>query len=321
MMKKFGSTIALIVLLAALVTIVLVLEKGPKKDPEADKTPPKIKVTDFASKEFTRVEIRKQYDIIEMDKGRNGKWRITAPVKARTGAFAVDSLVQTLAGLEADARTDENSATLSDFGLDNPQSVVTAIRAGGKREVFSLGSKTPIGESYYLKHNGTKGVLIINSGLAELFLKTVDELRDKSIVAAFDRIDVKSIGVTAGDRKSVCEKYFTKGKKPDEKWMLNGDKSRDCYTEAMGLLGEIEYTDAADFVDEPSDISTLGLDKPRYEISIVFSGGRKTRLATGTVDAEGNLYVRNIERNEIYLVPATVNDATAALFKLAVKLK
>lgn len=344
--KRFLVTIILAAVFAGLLAYAFFYERGPTKKEKTEEAK-KVTALKVDIDKLKRIEISGGYKSLTLEK-KSGTWRIVAPLKTRAAKFAVENIVDNLKELKADSKVESDAGgkkvNLADFGLDAPQLILTAALQSGRKETLKIGSKTPVGENYYVMKQGDPSVYVIPGYIIDSFRKTENDLRDRSIADSFNRDDVSAVALLAVDKKTVCvrraEKEGKKGsadtkskgkkaggkstgpaetaKKPE--WHFEGRDTADCGTEADSIMSDLEMTEAAGFIDQPAPkLSDYGLDKPLYILEIRFSGNKPLRFEAGSAQV-GNFYLRNISRKEIYGVDKRFIDTLESLKKASSKL-
>ena len=114
-------------------------------------------------------------------KKTNGKWQITEPKPYPADQEAVAGLFSTLSGLNADRIVEEKTADRKQYGLD-PAQVELDIRGKDSTRQLLLGDDTPAGGDVYAALGTDPRVFTIASYNKSSLAKTLDDLRDKSLL-------------------------------------------------------------------------------------------------------------------------------------------
>lgn len=315
MTKRMAVLIALAVVFAGLLFYVRRYEVGPTTKEKAAETKLPV-VLKLKPSSIARVEIECADGKIVMWKKKDGLWGMSSPVRTRGDMIAMESITNALSYIRAKTKIDDKKIRLSDYGLDKPACRVGA--SDGRKTIaeIEVGGKSPFGDATYVKRAGDASIYIVDEVNVAPFRKTVNELRDRSVIDNIRRSEVRSVSVTAGGRGSVCEKRTGGGKesatekgkkKPLPEWHYGNRKTADCESAMDGLLSEVDFMQVTEFVDNPSaDPAVYGFADPAYLLEIRFAKKAPLRLEFGT-NMNGGVYVRNDTRKEIYRIdPALI---------------
>ncbi len=133
--------------------------------------------------DVTQIAIKqKQSDPVTVQKADANKWRITEPKPYRADQEAVASMLSTLSGLSADRVVEDKTSDRKQYGLD-PAAVELDItgKSQGTRQLL-LGDDTPTGGDVYAALAGDPRVFTISSYNKTSLAKTLNDLRDKSLL-------------------------------------------------------------------------------------------------------------------------------------------
>jgi hypothetical protein len=224
-----------------------------------------------------------RYALARDDKG---EWAFTAPLSARAGRWAVDSLLGTLEALRIESIAADDAGDPKPFGLSSPSRLVKVGLADGNTKTLEIGSETPE-KKWNARLAGSTFVVLIPEALITDLKKGMGELRAKRLldVAPYE---VDSFDVEADGKKSAYSKTKEKDKDGLEasKWKRTAPDAKDLETtkieEALFKLGGI---DALEFVDAPKGLETYGLQAPVLRLSLRSAGKADVLLEIGRKDA------------------------------------
>ena len=190
-------------------------------------------------------------------------WVLTAPKPFDADSDELNRLVNSAINLRRESVVEENASDLSKFGLAPPQSSLKLLTKDGKEYVVNFGNNNPTGDSTYALLQNQKAVFLVTNSAANAFSKTVDDLRDHSILS-FNQSQVQSLRIKSS--KGIIEL----NKDNDDRWWFAGEDKRAANSpEARGILNAISIGKIKEFFDEnPKDYSTLGLDKPFIDVRL-----------------------------------------------------
>jgi hypothetical protein len=114
-------------------------------------------------------------------KRTNGKWQITEPKSYPADQEAVAGLLSTLSGLNADRVVEEKASDRKQYGLDPAQVELDITGMQGTRQLL-LGDNTPAGGDVYAALSTDPRVFTVASYSKSSLAKTLNDLRDKSLL-------------------------------------------------------------------------------------------------------------------------------------------
>jgi hypothetical protein len=124
--------------------------------------------------------IIKQKEPVTLKK-TNGKWQIMEPKPYPADQEAVAGVLSTLSGLNADRVVDEKTSDRKQYGLDPAQVELDVSGKDGTRQLL-LGDDTPAGGDVYAALATDPRVFTIASYNKSSLAKTLNDLRDKSLL-------------------------------------------------------------------------------------------------------------------------------------------
>lgn len=117
MKKRLLLNLGLAVMVAALVLVVWF-------EPGIDREAGSVRLTTLAAEEISTIRIQRSgQDEIELERGKDGQWRLTAPLQAPANEFRIEPLLQ-IAGATSHVRFAAEPGELAGFGLDPPRAVL-----------------------------------------------------------------------------------------------------------------------------------------------------------------------------------------------------
>ena len=127
-------------------------------------------IFDFNKGIATQLNISSSEETIELRLDENGVWQMLKPVAATANTTEVDNLLTTLSGLNTDDFAEAND-DLAAYGLDVPQSTISAVLNDGTTATLHIGKEEE--GKLYVKRDDTETVF-------RLFKSNVDRLIKKS---------------------------------------------------------------------------------------------------------------------------------------------
>lgn len=200
------------------------------------------------------------------------EWKMTAPMQARADAFAVDGLLDALAGLEK-TRTLED-VQRKDVGLDKPRATVR-VETGDGAQVLQIGAAVPTGGSVIAGLEGKDEAYVVSDTIWSQLDREPGSWRDRQLFRA-SRDAIARIALTGPGGRVVLAQQ-------DGKFRLESpfadradkDKIDDLYADLSGLTAE-------QFVDQPQiPPAEMGLQPPQAVVEVTFKNGEPFRIELG----------------------------------------
>jgi Domain of unknown function (DUF4340) len=188
-MKSTGLLIAAVVL--AVLTGVLYWSNHHKtEDKPASDAPVATKLLSFKDADVNKIEIdKKGADQVELAKGSDGKWAITAPHALTGDQDAITGVISVLSGLNSERVVEDHALDLKQYGLADPSVKIDLTMKDGKSQKVLLGDDTPTGNAVYAAVGGDPRVFTLASYSKTSLDKTAPDLRDKRLLTVnFDKV-------------------------------------------------------------------------------------------------------------------------------------
>ncbi len=174
-------------------------------------------------------------------------WLIQSPIAFAGDEVSLDAMASALANLETDAAIDD-PAKPEVYGLGDNAGWVR-FRVGGETFGLGLGADTPVGGNVYVGREGSDEVFTVPSFRVSSFDRELSDLRDKRVFG-FDRTRVERIVVGWPEGSVTVERGADEGE-----WSIaHPAHAKGPADEATidGLLSDLAFLRAADFVDPPN---------------------------------------------------------------------
>jgi len=233
-------------------------------------------------------------------------WKLVAPLATPADRFAADGLASTLAELAPEA-TFDTPEPLANYGLTGDP--VVRFHAGEADYALRLGNTTPVGGNVYATDAEGKKVFTLASWRKNALQKSVKQLRDGRVID-FDRAQVKGITLQSGDGRVVLARA-------DGGWRIAAPVDAKADADAVeGLLSDLQYLRADEFIDAPAGDAQLGLAAPWLTAELALESGGPVAVAVGAT-REDRRVVRGSEAR-LFEIATTRLDAlprTLAAFR------
>src|SRR5579862_3110814 len=184
---KTRGLLAAVIILAALAGALYWSNRKQKAEAAKPATDTTTKILNIPEDQIKEVTLKKSGgDATVLQKGDDGKWKLTAPKPQRADQDTVKTLVSTLSTLNADKVVEDKATDLSPYGLNSPNLDVTIVKKDGKAQDFLLGDDTPTANGAYVKLAGDPHVYTIATYVKTSIDKSPNDLRDKRLLT-FDQ--------------------------------------------------------------------------------------------------------------------------------------
>jgi hypothetical protein len=172
-----------------------------KHPPQPKSDVKKEKILAFEQDQLKKVRITKTGEPgpITLEKGDDGKWRITEPKSYKADESTVSSLASNLATLNSDELVNEKNTDWKSYGLETPKILVEATLKDGKTHKLSLGDDAPTSSGVYTRLDGDPRLFTIASYVKSSFDKPLNDFRDKRLLP-FDSEKVTRVAVKTKDQ-------------------------------------------------------------------------------------------------------------------------
>lgn len=289
--------LAFVFLLLAAYVYFFELPKNPKEKNE--------KLLNFKQEEVEGVILNYPQLEIRLHREFPGRWKTTRPLEAAADEAAVGAILSALNSIEIKRTVEEkpSAADLKNYGLDSPEvKVLISLRNGAALPPVSVGGKTPVGNSVYVRRGAEAAVFLTDASLRSNLEKKLNDFRDKQILE-FKQEAVKQLLLRGakGD--------FDLSKKGED-WYIDRPKLyRADQSEIQGLLSTLRSMSAQDFIeDSPPDLKKYGLDKPRLKVAVYMgeAEGHREVLFGNKREGKDEVYLVSDPKGTVYAVYESV---------------
>jgi hypothetical protein len=262
-------------------------------------------------------------------RGEAESWTIDEPIKAHGEKEEILALLRKVTALRAQDFIDDQAADLTVYGLDAPYLTLTLETETRKQVSGPKGeSETQPAEPQY--ETVREGFRLAVGGFADMKQESrFARLDDQSWVFSLLSKDVEGLRpdlnklrdpritrVKAADAEKLtlsAEGLTVSIFKQDDVWQGSGDLAELEPAAVSDVLEAFEDLRALDYVTEPGDLRTYGLDEPRAIVSVLAHGAvEPVTVRVGAPTASGrNAYVMRDGHPTVYVVSAAQADRLA----------
>jgi hypothetical protein len=263
------------------------------------------KLFQFKEEEIQEISVKRIDQEIVLKK-QDSVWKMIQPVTASTDAQNVKNMITSFVDAERDKTITEKSSGDQEFGLDNPEIVVTLKTQKGDTGLqLSIGRETPTASGYYARVGENPTVITISTSVKTNLDKTMYDLRDKTILA-FEPAQVKQAVFTVKNSETGVTQEI-KLAQTNDLWKIvapkeyNADKAK-----MVSLLSKVKNSSIKEFIEEnPENLAQYGLDQPTNTLSLLIGDDntQKTLLLGNTDQTKKGVYAKYEAARNVFLVP------------------
>jgi hypothetical protein len=212
---------------------------------------------------------------------QSGTWQITKPLSTLADDATASGLAQALAGARVASTQPGSPDRLKVYGLDPAALVIDFQLQNGAKHTVQLGKKDFVGSSVYAKIDQNSDVSLLPESLLGLASKSVDDLRDRSVLHAH------SDQITAFELKNSSGEIVAT--KVGQDWKLTKPSDATADTSAVEeLLGFVSGGKMVSVASEtPDNLAKYGLSSPSITFTATDAKGKSATLIVGKKDTEG----------------------------------
>ena len=296
-MGRLWSTLALVVILAALGGYIYFVDAKRPATTSVDGEPARTKVFSVDADKVNEIRLTFKGQTTLLRKADAG-WTMVEPTKVDADPPEAIGLAQAIANLESVRDVVDNPSDLKQFGLAEPQITVEFKADGGASGSFKLGNKNATqGEMYALKGGDSK-VFLVSSFQESSFSREPFALRDKKILK-FDREKADTLTLVKGGNAIELARNGSDWR------VVKPVAARSDYSFVEGFITRLSSANMSKLVEEnATDLAKYGLDKPAMTVTIG-AGSAKTVLTVGKTEND-QTYAKDASRPIVFTVDSTL---------------
>lgn len=313
-MTRYWPTLLMTVVLAALGLYVYFVELPAQQREEQRETESQRLLT-FEESKIGELTVKSGPEEIGLKQGDDQNWRITTPIQAEADRRQVQALIRALVTGRVKRVVEENGASLSTFGLDQPATEIS-LSAGPQQERLAIGDSGPLSSTLYVWRASDKKVLLTDLAPKDFINKSVMAFRRKELLQ-FSPFEVERLRLTYPQTEIVL---YAQDQKPKKKWKIRYPVEAEAdRTEVQALLFRLEDLKALAIIDPGPERDAIAktLTKPKVKVT-VHAGGKDQIVKIYQPDpASGEAYAETGPEAPLYKVtPSAIKDLTKELFNL-----
>lgn len=238
---------------------------------------------------FTKVVLEKPDERIELEQRGEGAWAMLSPVADDADAEAVETMLSSLASIDAVKFFDGDAADRAAFGLAEGATLFTATRADGSSLRFTLGKEaTDAPAGFYFERASDRQVAKVPDWVAKTFAPEAAELRGRRLLACkADEILRLSWTVGSGPQ---AETFTVSREAADKPWSLSPLSEGETVNQKMidNVLRALVEARADSVVGDAAsdaDLASFGLDAPVARLEVATAAGSCASLSAAPAPA------------------------------------
>ncbi|HVB98464.1 MAG TPA: DUF4340 domain-containing protein [Candidatus Dormibacteraeota bacterium] len=266
-----------------------------------EKTRTNPAVFHFQPEDVDSVSFSRPGQTILVDRQGNG-WQIIRPIQTRADRSAINALLNDATLAHSSRSLTAAAGQLKTFGLATPSLTLDFKLKNGQQHELKIGNADFTGTSVYAQTGHSTQVLLIPNSVFTDGNKTVEQLRDNSVLG-ISGADVKSFDLKT--RTGTIEAARSGGS--GSGWSI--EKPRKLRADASAieqLIDTVSSAKLAKIVSESTgQLARYGLEHPAISLRVHLQSGADRTLDLGRQQG-GQFYARDSSRNMVFLVPASL---------------
>jgi hypothetical protein len=290
------NLIVLAVLVLALGAFILLIERHQPTTDEHRERADRV-FAELSGDRVIAVDLQTGDGRIRLEKS-DDVWRLTEPMDYPADAGAVRSLIQNLAGLEADRVLSLDEVDTADYGLAAPVIGVALVDDDGARFELAVGDETPLGGKRAVRRGSDDEILLCPGGFVAGLDKEVDHWRSRDVVDALESdlaaIEIETVidrirAVRVGDRWQLEEPVAD---------LADGEQMR-------SLVSELNALRIGEFL--PADTPSASVEPPEYRITLTRADeAEPVVLELGPPEEDGSSVICRRDGVEMFTIPDSI---------------
>jgi len=259
---KFRTTLILLAILVALLTVVVLVEHRSEKSQEKKEAAEKL--TDFKASEVEKFSLKKEDgSVITLKKDDQGRWQLVEPLEADADEYEASSLAENFASLRIDKVVEEQATDPAAYEIPKKE-ISLWLKGQSEPVLIQIGMENPLDGTLYARRADRQQVVLLASPLKYSLDKKVFDLRKKDILK-FEKSRVQSVELRS-------EGLNWKVKREGEAWQFIYPVSALASKYQIdNLLDSLSGLRAKEFLAEEKDLEKLkqyGLDRPEFTVTL-----------------------------------------------------
>jgi len=302
--KKYHPGVAMLIFV--FITVIAGMISEMYQAPQNDGTQFNRYISLFSTEkllEINKISIENKLGKFVLNKNEHQLWELSSPNKLPANPAPIEGIISSLRAIKVRKIYKADAINLSNFSIDNPNTIVTLTTPQGESNQIKYGITNSIDPSTYIQISGTEDIYQIDAIGFTTATLSLNDLIDSSVFY-FNTDEVKSIKVNKyqGNSKSLKIHII----RQNNLWVNNREKELDQKKteEFITELKSVRSQMILDVVDQKiTDEINAQLEKPTNSIDIEFQDGNtETYYATALLKALPGL---KIEKQKNFIVKSS----------------
>ncbi len=306
---SFKKTLIFFIIFLVLAGYYLIRGDLMKQEQQQEEAAKKL----FTAEESAMTEVtitRGEEDILL--KKQDGNWKMLQPVEAAADESAVSAMLSEFVKVERDSTIAEDDSQDEEFGLNEPELIVTAQAKEGEAPLkLSFGKESPVSAKNYVRVGSDEKVILVERTVKTALDKSVFDLRDKTVLD-FEPPQVRKAVFTLAQAENGDETEKVELKQINSVWTMEAPKPYNVDATKIGsILSKVKSAKVEEFVTEHAeDLSKYGLDRPTAALALTVGedSSQKTLLLGNSDEEKQGVYAKHAGAENIFLVSSTILD-------------
>lgn len=274
--KTLGLLCALLVVLVAAYAAVMAYNKRPEEEKPSSGQEEEAVILSLEGT-VTEMTVESKQGTLEFEL-KDEIWT----EKNNEGFPVKQSALGNMAGafrkLTATHTIEESTQNLSDYGLSDPDYVITVMTSDGKKAVLFVGMQNTITSEYYVYAEDVSGVYTVGTTTVNYFKRDLMEFADIPAYPAVEEGNFLSVEITSGEEHLKAETLT------DSEYDMSGiltwyvtepfEHEYVAHTTALDTvlsnIAELTYSRAAAYNPDSEELAAMGLDNPAGELAFTY---------------------------------------------------
>jgi hypothetical protein len=247
---------------------------------------------DNAEKKDKKPDPGEESVVVTVEKGDDGRWRLTTPIQADANQDMINELVKQIQ-FATGRNYVEQPQSLADYSLDPPKARITVYSGpGSEPQTLYFGSlestdnaKKPTKEEdfkgIFARNSARPAVFVIDANIGTLLPKTPDAFRERRLLT-HAATDLRTIHYKTAETDVVLKND------PDRGWTLEGSEPNEgSQQSASNFVAFLKTLEGKSF---PGDVQPqYGFDAPSIDITLEYANNpnpSSIRVGARVPDAE-----------------------------------
>lgn len=298
-MKRSTLLILLIALLGGAAIYYLEIKDGKPRDEQPETSRPAFA---FKREDISEVTITRTDKSLKLE-SQDGKWTLKEPVSASVNESAVDTLLSDIANARVERTLSASAEEIKAYGLAEPAVTIELKLKNGNRHRIRLGTKDFSNLSVYGLIDDSNEVSILPATLLTSTDKSVNDLRDLSILGGLSQYDISSLSVKNQNGSFSLAKQ-------NSDWVLKAPTEVPAdESQVSSLLSDITTAKASEVVSETAtDLASYGLAQPAITLTtqLQSKGERQINIGMKKEGSAESYFAKSSDRTPIFKIEASL---------------